>query len=227
MSSSDGELVSILRTDPSERTDPSDEKLIVFVKAPRPAAVKTRLAESIGTEAACAAYRRLVETLLKQLRNLRAVELCFSPDDAAAEIRSWLEEDWNSSPQGGGDLGQRLQSAFERAFATGVKRVVIIGSDCPAVTAEDIYEAWRSLRTHDVVLGPATDGGYWLIGLGRSQPQLFHHIHWSTEGVLTETTKRIRQTGLSVQLLRELQDVDTQDDWRRFLASRNRDGIKI
>jgi len=146
--------VSIVRTDPY-----SSKKLIIFVKAPRPAAVKTRLAESIGTEAACAAYRRLVETLLKQLRNLRAVELCFSPDDAAAEIKGWLEEDWNSSPQGGGDLGQRLQSAFERAFATGVKRAVIIGSDCPAITAEDIYEAWRSLRTHDVVLGPATDGG--------------------------------------------------------------------
>ena len=203
------------------------KKLIVFVKAPRPAAVKTRLAESIGTEAACAAYRRLVETLLKQLRNLRAVELCFSPDDAAAEIQSWLEEDWNSRPQGGGDLGQRLQSAFERAFANGVNRAVIIGSDCPAVTAEDIYEAWRRLRTHDVVLGPATDGGYWLVGLGRPQPQLFRDIPWSTERVFIETTKRIRQAGLSVQLLRELQDVDTEAEWRRFLTLRNRDGIKI
>ena len=203
------------------------KKLIVFVKAPRPAAVKTRLAESIGTEAACAAYRRLVETLLKQLRNLRAVELCFSPDDAAAEIKGWLEEDWNSSPQGGGDLGQRLQSAFERAFATGVKRAVIIGSDCPAVTAEDIYEAWNGLWTHDVVLGPATDGGYWLVGLGRPQPQLFRDIPWSTERVFIETTKRIRQAGLSVQLLRELQDVDTEAEWRRFLTLRNRDGIKI
>jgi len=197
------------------------------VKAPRPAAVKTRLAEAIGTEAASAAYRRLVETLLKQLRNLRAVELCFSPDDAAAEFQGWLEEDWNSSPQGGGDLGQRLQSAFERVFAIGVKRAVIIGSDCPAITAEDIYEAWRSLRTHDVVLGPATDGGYWLVGLRRPQPQLFHDIPWSTERVFVETMKRIQQAGLSVQVLRELQDVDTEADWGRFLASRNRDGIKI
>src|SRR5437879_2438726 len=209
------------------RTDPSCEKLFVFMRAPRPGTVKTRLAKAIGMEAACAAYRRLVETLLKQLRNIRAVELCFSPDDAAAEIRSLLEEDWNSRPQGGGDLGQRLQSAFERAFATGVKRAVIIGSDCPAITAEDIHEAWRSLRTHDVVLGPATDGGYWLIGLKRPQPQLFRDIPWSTERVFIETTKRIRQAGLSVQLLRELQDVDTEAEWRRFLALRNRDGIKI
>ena len=203
------------------------KKLIVFVKAPRPAAVKTRLAESIGTEAACAAYRRLVETLLKQLRSLRAVELCFSPDDAAAEIKGWLEEDWNSSPQGGGDLGQRLQSAFERAFATGVKRAVIIGSDCPAVTAEDIYEAWNGLWTHDVVLGPATDGGYWLIGLRRLQPGLFHQIPWSTETVFGETMKRIRQAGLDVQLLRELSDVDTAHDWRAFLTAQNRDGIPL
>ena len=208
-------------------TDPTCEKLFVFVKAPRPGTVKTRLAEAVGGEAACAAYRDLVITLLNQLQSLRAVELCFSPDDASAEIQGWLKADWNSRPQGGGDLGHRLQSAFERAFATGVKRAVIIGSDCPAITAEDICEAWRSLRTHDVVLGPATDGGYWLIGLRRPQPQLFRDIPWSTERVLIETTKRIQQAGLSVQVLRELQDVDTEADWRRFLAWRNRDGIKI
>ena len=85
----------------------------------------------------------------------------------------------------------------------------------------------RRLRTHDVVLGPATDGGYWLVGLGRPQPQLFRDIPWSTERVFIETTKRIRQAGLSVQLLRELQDVDTEAEWRRFLTLRNRDGIKI
>ena len=202
-----------------------EEKLIVFVKAPRPGAVKTRLAKAIGAPAAGAAYRQLVETLLNQLRGLGGVEVCFSPDDAASEVQHWLKEGWSSSPQGDGDLGQRLQSAFQRAFHAGAKRVAIIGSDCPSVRVEDIREAWGVLQTHDVVLGPATDGGYWLIGLRQPQPTLFRDVHWSTENVFAETIQRARRAGLSVQLLRELADVDTDREWRAFLAAQNRDGI--
>ena len=203
-----------------------DEKLIVFVKAPRPGAVKTRLASAIGAPAAGAAYRRLVETLLNQLQGLSGVELCFSPDDAASEVQHWLNVDWTCTPQGDGDLGQRLHSAFQRAFHAGVKRVAIIGSDCPAVTVEDIREAWRGLQTRDVVLGPAADGGYWLIGLRQPQSSLFRGIPWSTGAVFAETECRVQQAGLSLQLLRELADVDTDHDWHAFLAARNRDGIR-
>src|SRR6266571_4317151 len=203
-----------------------EDKLIVFVKAPRPGAVKTRLAKAIGVPAAGAAYRQLVETLLNHLQGLGGVEVCFSPDDAANEVQHWLQEGWSSSPQGGGDLGQRLQSAFQRAFHAGAKRVAIIGSDCPAVRVEDICEAWRGLRTHDVVLGPATDGGYWLIGLRQLQPDLFRGIHWSSESVFAETIQRVQHAGLTVQLLHELADVDTDRDWRAFLAAQNQDGIR-
>lgn len=196
-----------------------EEKLIVFVKAPRPGAVKTRLASAIGAPAAGAAYRRLVETLLHQLQRLSGVELCFSPDNAASEVRHWLKDGWTYTPQGNGDLGQRLHSAFQRAFHAGAKRVAIIGSDCPAVSVEDIREAWGGLETHDVVLGPATDGGYWLIGLRELQPSLFHGVPWSTKDVFAETIRRIEHAGLSVQLLRELADVDTDHDWRAFLAA--------
>lgn len=202
-----------------------EDRLIVFLKAPRLGAVKTRLAKAIGTTAAGAAYRRLVETLLNRLQGMDGVELCFSPDDAASEVQHWLKEGWTSQPQGDGDLGQRLQSAFERAFQAGSKRVAIIGSDCPAVGIEDIREAWRALQTHDVVLGPATDGGYWLIGLRRSQPDLFRGIHWSTANVFTETMRRVQHAGLRIQLLRELADVDTEREWRAFLAAQKRDGL--
>jgi rSAM/selenodomain-associated transferase 1 len=201
-------------------------KLIIFVKAPRPGAVKTRLAKSIGAPAAAAAYQQLVQTLLNQLQGLSGVEVCFSPDDAAGEVQHWLKEDWCSSPQGDGDLGLRLQAAFQRAFHAGAKRVAIIGSDCPAVRVEDIRESWSGLQTHDVVLGPATDGGYWLIGLRQLQPNLFRGVHWSTENVFAETIQRVQHAGLSVQLLRELADVDTDRDWRAFLAAQNRDGIR-
>jgi rSAM/selenodomain-associated transferase 1 len=195
-----------------------DETLIVFLKAPRPGAVKTRLAEALGAEAACAAYRQLVQTLLRRLAVLSNVELCFTPDDAAAEINPWAHQTWSLVPQGDGDLGRRLQRASTRAFTGGAQRVVIIGSDCPEVSATDIEAAWSALRTHDVVLGPATDGGYWLVGLRRAQPDLFTRISWSTGAVLRETFDRARAASLSVHLLRELGDVDTLVDWQQFLA---------
>ena len=203
-----------------------EDKLIVFVKAARAGAVKTRLAKSIGAAAAVAAYRQLVETLLNQLRGLSGVEVCFSPDDAAGEVQRWLDESWHSQPQGDGDLGQRLQAAFQRAFDAGAKRVAIIGSDCPAIRVEDIREAWSGLQTHDVVLGPATDGGYWLVGLRQIQPGLFRGVHWSTDTVFTETFQRAQLAGLRVQLLRELADVDTEAEWRAFLATQNRGGTR-
>ncbi len=196
-----------------------DERLIVFVKAPRPGAVKTRLAKAIGASAAAAAYRQLVATLLNQLNGLGGVEVCFSPDDAAGEVQHWLKHGWSCSPQGEGDLGRRMYSAFQRAFHAGAKRVAIIGSDCPVIGVEDIREAWGGLQTHDVVLGPAADGGYWLIGLRQLQPDLFRDVCWSTDYVFAETLRRVQHAGLSVKLLRELADVDTDLDWRAFLGA--------
>ena len=196
-----------------------DERLIVFVKAPRPGAVKTRLAKAIGAPAAAAAYRQLVATLLNKLAGLGGVEVCFSPDDAAGEVQHWLKEGWSSSPQGDGDLGKRMQSAFQHAFRAGAKRVAIIGSDCPAVSVEDIREAWDGLQIHDVVLGPAADGGYWLIGSRQLQPDLFRDVCWSTDSVFAETLRRVQHAGLSVHLLRELADVDTDREWRAFLSA--------
>jgi len=203
----------------------ANEKLIVFIKAPRPGTVKTRLARTIGAEPACAAYRRIVATLLARLHSLGAVELCFHPDDALAEVQPWLRPGWTAAPQGGGDLGQRLQLAFQRAVAAGSRRVLVIGSDCPAVTLADLREAWDSLRARDVALGRASDGGYWLIGLREVQPDLFRDIPWSTENVFAETAQRIRRGGLTLHLLRELSDVDTEADWRSFLATQNRNAM--
>ena len=196
------------------------DRLIIFVKAPRLGTVKTRLAQGIGSEAAAAAYCTLVETLLQNLAELTEVELRFAPDEAAGEIEPWFRPSWRARPQGQGDLGQRLAIAFDAAFADGAQRVVIIGSDCPRVTAQDITNAWAALLQHEVVLGPATDGGYWLIGLRSPQPALFQKIHWSTDVVLRETQDRARAARLTVHLQRELSDVDTESDWREYLASR-------
>jgi len=186
---------------------------MVFVKAPRPGEVKTRVAQTTGAERACDVYRQLVATLLKSLSPLREVELRFAPDDAAAEIEPWLRPGWVAVPQGDGDLGARLERAFADAFAAGAERVVVIGSDCPEVKTSDVRTAWRELQTHDVVVGPAMDGGYWLIGLRAPQPELFRGMPWSSELVLGRTLERARARGLKIQLLRILSDIDTEADW--------------
>jgi rSAM/selenodomain-associated transferase 1 len=192
-------------------------QLLVFVKAPRPGFVKTRLAMAIGGEAACAAYCRVAGRLLEQLTPLDGVELRFAPDDAEAELRPWLRRGWKLSAQGPGDLGVRLHRAVESARAAGAERVVAIGSDCPDVTVADVESAWEALQSHDVVLGPASDGGYWLIGLKESQPRLFDGIAWSTETVFAQTLQRCHAVGLLVHQLRQLDDIDVEEDWRRFL----------
>lgn len=197
---------------------PAAERLIVFVKSPRPGFVKTRIAGVLGAEAAAAIYRTLVERVLANLAGLREVELRFAPDDARAEIERWLRGGWRACPQGEGDLGARLQRAFAGAFAAGARRVVVIGSDCPEVGADDIREAWQALASVDVVLGPARDGGYWLIGLAQPQPRLFADMPWSTAEVFRQTVERARALGLRVAPLRRLADVDTAADWQRFVA---------
>ncbi|MSU64189.1 MAG: glycosyltransferase [Pedosphaera sp.] len=190
-------------------------RLILFLKAPRLGFVKSRLAASIGEAAALQAYQTLVDILIKRLSKLPATELRFTPDDAFAEVSRWLLPGWTAAPQLDGDLGARLNRAFNDAFKAGCDRVVVIGSDCPTVTADDIESAWQALETHEVVLGPATDGGYWLIGLRRSQPQLFTGIAWSTPQVFTQTVRRVESLGLSVHRLQERSDVDTESDWLR------------
>jgi rSAM/selenodomain-associated transferase 1 len=192
--------------------------LIIFVKAPRLGFVKTRLAKTLGDQASLAAYRQLVDSLLRNLSTLTDVQLRFSPDDATSEIRQWLQPSWTAVAQGDGDLGQKLKAAFAQSFAIGAQRVVIVGSDCPTVTATDIQTAWQELQDSHVVLGPAVDGGYWLIGLNQPQPPLFENISWSTDSVLAETLERARKNNLRVTLLRRLRDIDTESDWASFLA---------
>ena len=193
-------------------------QIIILLKAPRAGFVKTRLAAALGPHGALKAYRAVVERVLVALSPLRDVELRFAPDDAGSEISTWLRPGWRATPQGEGDLGARMSRAFDESFASGAPRVVLIGSDCPHITTDDITAATAALEDHDAVLGPAEDGGYWLVALRASAPGLFEKMEWSTEGVLAQTLVRAQSLGLRVHLLRVLPDVDTVEDWRRYLA---------
>lgn len=190
------------------------DRLLVFVKAPRPGAVKTRLAAVLGDEAAAGLYRAIAE---EEIRNAapRAGEyertFFFTPDDARPEIESWLPGE-TLEPQQGRDLGERMSRAFASAFAAGARRVAIIGTDVPDCGREHVMEALRSLDGHDVVLGPTHDGGYYLMALDRPRPALFQSIPWSTPSVLPATAERAGLLGFSVRMLDPLRDIDTLED---------------
>lgn len=200
---------------PDVETPPA-HRLVVFARAPRPGAVKRRLAVALGDAGACTAYSTLARHVLGRLGGLPSGELRHTPDDAAPELAGWLPPGWHLAPQCGGDLGGRMARAFTEHFLRGADRVVIVGSDCPEVAAEDIRDAWRALAKHDVVLGPAADGGYWLIGRRAGGPGaegLFTEMPWGTARVLAETRRRAAAAGLHTALLRQLADVDEPADW--------------
>jgi uncharacterized protein len=190
--------------------------LLVFVKHPQPGAAKTRLIPALGPENAAALYRILAE---EEIANTRPREgeyrrlFFFAPEDAAGEIESWLPGE-RMLPQLGSDLGARMAAAFAAAFAGGARRAVIVGTDVPWVTRQRVLEAFAALDGHDVVLGPAHDGGYYLMGLSRHRPALFDGIPWSTPAVLAATAERAGGLGLSVHHLEALRDIDTIEDLR-------------
>jgi len=197
----------------------AEERLLILLKAPILGTVKTRLAAEISPATALGIYRQLLDQVINAMSPLPAVELHYTPAVEAPTVSPWLKPGWTLHPQKDGNLGDRMHHAFSQAFAAGALRVVMVGTDCPAVEPADVRQAWTALTTNDLVLGPALDGGYWLIGLNRPHPELFNDINWSTSAVLSETLACAKQLGLSHQLLRPLSDVDTKADWDAYQAA--------
>lgn len=193
------------------------DKLIIFARAPRLGQVKTRLAAEVGEQGALEIYHQLLATLFGNLREVKHVEIACTPVNAEEDFRALLPRGWNVRPQAEGELGVRLSAAFEAAFAQGARKVAILGSDCPYVTAGHVREAFASLNKADAVFGPATDGGYWLVGLKAAHPELFREIPWSTPDVLARSLAAAKGLGLKIDLLEILSDVDTKADWQGFL----------
>lgn len=189
-------------------------KIVVFLKAPRPGFVKTRLASSLDNVEACRAYTRLAHYFLDTLSPYPDVELRFAPDDAQQEILPFMKSpQWTMKTQGDGDLGQRMSRAMQESLPD-ADGVLIFGTDCPYIETDDVDTAIEALKSSDVVLGPAADGGYWMIGLRHHEPSLFKDIAWSTNQVLDQSRKRIQSLGLLCRELRELEDVDDIASWQ-------------
>ena len=195
------------------RTARRDRMLLVFAKEPLPGRVKTRLASDLGPERAAAIYRDMGRRIVDQVRGgPYRIRVCFDPPRARKAMRAWLgKEVVEYRPQHAGDLGARMEAAFREAFSR-ARRVVIVGTDAPDVDRHRVEAAFRLLDNAEVVLGPARDGGYYLLGLRRPVPELFRDMPWSTDRVLEITRERVRTLGLREALLSPLSDVDTLED---------------
>ena len=191
----------------------TSRSLIIFIKNPIPGQTKTRLAASVGDERALRMYGRLLDYTREVTLEVDARRMLFYSDRIAAD--DWSAADYDKFVQSGTDLGERMENAFAQAFQSAAK-VLIIGSDCPGLRPLVLEQAFDDLDRDDVVLGPATDGGYYLLGLRRMVPELFRDMEWSVQSVAEETRHRARAAGLTVHDLPTLRDVDYLEDWKHY-----------
>jgi len=202
------------------------ERLIIFTRYPQPGEVKTRLIPTLGSRRAARLQKEMTRHAMAWASTLGgsaslSVEVHFTGGSKKLMRRCFASQ-LPYRHQGEGDLGRRMREAFRDAFRSGVDRAVIIGTDCPALSPDTIDTALKRLRQNDVVLGPATDGGYYLIGLGRELPRIFENIPWGTGEVLEATLARAKHLNLSISLLETLHDVDQPGDlhvWNRVGAA--------
>ena len=207
-------------------------RLIIFTRYPVPGKTKTRLIPALGEQGAADLQREMTEHTLGNMAPLLEegieIEVRYEGGEHD-EMARWLGQDLPLVRQGDGNLGASMERAFQDAFLQGVDKAVLVGSDCPDLAAGDIREALNNLDSNPVVLGPAVDGGYYLIGMKACPPVdlfriLFSDIPWGTEEVLSLTVNSLARAGISVGLLDEKDDVDEPKDlihWERIVRSQN------
>ena len=204
------------------------ERLIVFTRYPEAGKAKTRLIPALEAAGAAMLHRQLAEHQLAQAQSLQTISSVSVAVQFASgtisQMQTWLGSDLLYQPQAEGSLGDRLINAFQSAFDVGYHSVVIVGTDCPDLDASLLETAFQKLQDCDLVLGPALDGGYYLIGLRRAIPELFQGIAWSTATVLQQTLAIATRLNLAVATLPTLSDIDTPADLQilRERLDRNR-----
>lgn len=191
-------------------------RLIVFTRYPEPGKVKTRLIPAVGEVAAAKLHEDMTRHALSCAEQLRRhadvdIEIRFDGADAS-DMRRKFGQRGEYVSQGTGGLGEKMARAFAEVFDRGAERVVLVGTDCPGLNEHIIADAFDVLENHDLALGPATDGGYYLIGLRRAAPELFDDIPWGGADVLAKTLECATRGGISYKLVQELGDVDRPED---------------
>ncbi len=197
----------------------NDKCLLFFVRNPQQGAVKSRLAGVLGEEVAVGLYKNFILDMLSTLeKGDFSCSVCFYPADALADIKEVLGAPYRYLPQQGANLGERMEHCFLQAFSAGFLRTVLIGSDLPDLPLDIIDEAFASLQRVDAVIGPALDGGYYLIGFKKDSftPEVFRDMPWGTETVLQQTIGVLKNHRRSVHLLPSWDDIDNLEDLKKF-----------
>ena len=196
------------------------QHLIIFTRYPEAGKTKTRLIPALGEEGAANLQRQMTEQTIAKVQPLvslisLSVEIRFVGGNIQL-MENWLGSDLKYRKQGEGNLGERMLAALKEAFNHGNKYVVIIGIDCPNLTSDLITQAFQKLTKNDLVIGPATDGGYYLIGLSKFIPELFQGINWGTAQVLEKTVEIADFLNLVIGYLPILSDIDRPEDLHDF-----------
>ena len=196
--------------------------LALMLKYPCPGRVKTRLGKDIGQVNAALLYRSFVQSTLVMCRTLSWPILLFChPDSTLDKYRAWLGEENDYFIQGPGNIGDKMRAAFEQSFELGFDRVILAGTDVPQMSRETLQQAQKGLESCKAVLGPALDGGYYLLGLHRDAffQKVFSDVPWSTSRVLEITLHRLKDLSKEPYILPVLRDVDTLEDFRALFSS--------
>ncbi len=187
------------------------EAVIIFLKYPELGRSKTRLAASVGNENALKVYIKLLEHTNLITKNLNLDKFLFY-DKVTENKMAWGEPIYQTAYQKDGNLGERMEHAFEQLFSKGYERLVIIGSDCYELNQEIIEQAFELLKSKEVVIGPAKDGGYYLLGLNKLVKELFKNVAWSTDEVFKTTTQVLEDLNIVYDTTPILSDIDTIED---------------
>ncbi|SKB46081.1 hypothetical protein SAMN05660776_1152 [Salegentibacter holothuriorum] len=188
---------------------PTEALLIIFTRNPEPGKVKTRLAIDIGNNAAFEIYKFLLNHTVSVTKNLAvSKEIYYSETIANNDI--WKPEIYSKNLQQGKELGERMKNAFKEGFENGYKNIIIIGSDLYDLNQEDLEKAFQLLQEKDAVIGPATDGGYYLLGMNQLFPEVFQEKEWGTSSVLEDTLKDLKEKNIG--FLEARNDVDYYSD---------------
>ncbi|MEY8850148.1 TIGR04282 family arsenosugar biosynthesis glycosyltransferase [Psychroserpens sp. XS_ASV72] len=187
--------------------------LMIFTRNPELGQCKTRLAKTIGDQAALDIYKHLLKHTAEVAKHVDADKHIFY-SEMIIENDLWTKPHFFKQLQEGSDLGQRMQNAFDKLFDSGYKNIIIIGSDLMDLKANIIALAFENLQTNDVVIGPAEDGGYYLLGMKKRIPSIFKNKLWGTDSVLKDTLKDLQN--LKIFQLKELNDIDTFEDLKPY-----------
>ncbi len=191
----------------------SKERLIIFLRNPELGEVKTRLAQTAGDEKALEVYQKLMSHTMEVVNDWSGRKVLYFTKAVLPSDKTSYK--YSKKTQTAGDLGQKMKGAIETELKS-YDKVCVIGSDCPELSKGILEEAFQALDIMDVVVGPAKDGGYYLIGMKKVVPELFEDIEWGTSNVMNATLNQITRLGLSFHLLEELSDVDTEKDWKKL-----------